>query len=430
MMKMRENIMIMLGLLGLWGCSSDDTTGNGGADQSQRIVGFATHLDGDTSGRSAKVRATRAAGDGELTNDILKAEGFGVYCWYTGKTVFDPNSNTHIKNYLGTTGYALMLNQKVEWKAWDGTHNAWGYSPDKYWPLDPAEMLTFRAYAPYTDYLMTDATTGMPMLPVVVKNTDYTNGTQHDPLWGTGKHDGTTDSEDAASENEKYGKQYDNYTYEMSGDKLAADDRDGVIDWYFHHGMASLGFTISLTPDPGCDNVTITSITITPLYTQGLFDLNSKTESSSDKPTWKERGGDMTVTLNGATTTDGGVTWTAGDFAPTADADHPYPFTVVPNSDASQPSSPVSLLPKGLLIIPRDFTSSGVTITVSYYIDGESTDPMTAVATINRNFEGNTSYTLGLALTPETKGLKIDVVLSAFTLWESGAEVNQTEYNW
>lgn len=424
-------MIIMLGLLGLWGCSSDDTTGNGGAEL-QRVVGFATHLDEDSSHRGpAKVGATRAAGDGELTNDILKAEGFGVYCWYTGKTVFNPAftaPNTHIKDYLGTTGYALMLNQKVEWKAWDGTNNSWGYTPQKYWPLDPSEMLTFRAYAPYTDYLVTDATTGMPMLPVVVKNTDYTNGTQHDPLWGTGKHDGATDSNDATTDNEKYGKQYDNYTYEMSGDKLAADTRDGVIDWYFHHGMSSLNFTISLTAGCGCDNVTITGITITPLYTQGLFDLGSKTESSSDKPTWKERGGDMTVTLNGATTTDNGVTWTAGDLAPTADPDKPYPFTI--NSDVTQPSDPVYLLSKGLLIIPRDFSSSGVTINVAYYIDGESGDQMTATATVNKNFEGNTSYTLGLSLTPETKGLKIDVVLSAFTKWDNSAVVDQTEYNW
>ncbi len=401
-MKMREKITIMLGLLGLWACSSDDAAqGNDYAGQ-ERAVGFAAHFDSDGTYGAAKTRVTRAAGDGELTDELLKEQGFGVYCWYTGSTIFDATftaPKTHMKDFMGDSGYMLMRNQKVEWKKWDGVTDTWGYTPEKYWPLDPSELLTLRAYAPYTDYLVTNAN-GMPMLPVVVENTDYANGTQHDPLWGTGKHDGATDNDDAATDNEKYGKQYDNYTYQMSGDKLAADARDGVIDWYFHHGMSKLGFTVALSDDPGCTSVTITQIVITPLYTQGLLDLGSQTRTSSEKPTWDDRSGDMTVTI------------------------------ACSKEVAANAADPILLLEKGLLIIPRDFTSSEVSISLSYYIDNDDSNVLVATATLNRNFQGNTTYNLGLKLTPETKALDIDVVLSAFTKWKEGAEGNHEVYNW
>ncbi len=326
-----------------------------------------------------------------------------------------------------------MYNQRVEYR-----NSQWTYSPSKYWPLNQDEKITFRAYAPYVSYALQTDANGLPLLPVVVKNSDFHNGTQHDPLWGTSKHDGLLDSDDAAENNEVYGKLYDNYTYAMSGDNLVSDARDGIIDWYFHHGMAKLGFTISLTPDPGCENVTITKIEITPLYTQGLLALSSQSKTEEDKPTWTSRGGTMDVTLNGASTEDEGVTWAAGDLAPIPDPEHPenahpehpYPFTIKPNEDPTKPSDPVLLISKGLLIIPRDYSSDAMTITVTYYIDGERGDLLEAEATIERDFPGNTSYNLGLKLTPSTKGLKIDVVLSAFTKWVNGPEVDYAAYNW
>ena len=137
----------------------------------------------------------------------------------------------------------------------------------------------------------------MPQLPVVVKNDDYHNGTQHDPLFGTGKHDGTVDADDAATGNEVFGKLYDNYTYQMSGSLLATDSRDGVIDWYFHHGMAMLVFKAKLDNNSSYSEVNITNITIGPLFNQGLLSINSPAANSSDKPIWGDRAGDMTVTL-------------------------------------------------------------------------------------------------------------------------------------
>jgi len=105
----------------------------------------------------------------------------------------------------------------------------------------------------------------------------------------------------------------------------------------------------------------------------------------------------------------------------------------------------VDLLEKDLLIIPRNFkdtkpehydaegaTNPGLEISVEYSIDDED-DVQTAVGYITTvNFKGNTHYTIGLSLTPATKGLAIDIVLSAFTPWQEGdpASGSHTVYNW
>lgn len=391
---------------------------------------------------------TRGVGDGEYSdafdNAMLKASGFGVFCWYTGSTYFDPAftaPNTHIKDYLGEKGQLLMNNQKVEWKDWNGTGigtEVWGYTPKKYWPINTEELLTLRAYAPYTSYVMTDSH-GMPQLPIVlgtekpdaiVYGTDYRNGTQHDPLWGTGR---VVEASGEYAAGTTYGHLYNNITYQMSGDYRlanASETRNGVIDWYFHHGMSCLMFTCSIIADPGCDKVTITSIEIKDLYTQGLLSLSSPTASESEKPIWNERSGDMTVKLSEATP-DNTV---AGDLAPAPEQNKSpyaaYPF-VIDITDPSQPTGPFDLLEHGLLIIPRNHAiGAGLKVTVKYTIDTDSSDLLIAEGTIHRNFEGNTKYTLGLKLTPSTRGLDIDIVQSAFTPWSDGGTGEHEVYNW
>lgn len=345
---------------------------------------------------SDAVATTRSAGDGILDDDDLQAKGFGVYCWYTGTTDFTtPKASTNM----------LMRNQKVEYVS-----SQWTYSPSKYWPLDPAEKLTFRAYAPYTDYLKEDAN-GMPQLPVVVKNDDYHNGSQHDPLWGTGKHDGTVDADDAATDNEVYGKLYDNYTYQMSGSLLATDNRDGIIDWYFHHGMAMLKFYAKLENKSSDPQVYITNIKISPLYTQGLLSISSAATSSSTKPTWGDRDGDMMVTLYGL---DGSHTQ---DLA-----------TYTINKE-----NLTLLTDPGLLVIPRPYTiGSPLTITVSYKRSSapEDTKVFTVTTTIDsQEFVGNTIYTLNLTV---GSALIADIssVNVATTKWNEKEGKEHEVYNW
>jgi hypothetical protein len=106
-------------------------------------------------------------------------------------------------------------------------------------------------------------------------------------------------------------------------------------------------------------------------------------------------------------------------------ASKPFEIPTGPSETTS-----VNLLSAGLLIIPREHaTGDGLKVTVTYTID-EDTEPLTAVGTIHRNFEGNTKHTLGLKLTPTTGGLDIDIVQSAFTPWSDGGTGEHEVYNW
>ena len=314
----------------------------------------------------------------------------------------------------------LMRNQKVEYITIsnDPEEGYWTYSPSKYWPLNPSELLTFRAYAPYTDYIVTDDN-GMPQLPVMVDKDDYHNGSQHDPLWGTGRLVLPSGEYDLSEEQKKYGHLYDHITYEMSGDYRlanASETRNGTIDWFFHHGMSCLMFTCSVIADPGCDKVTITSITIEDLYTQGLLSLSSPTASELEKPIWNERSGDMTVCLTNKDENK--------DLAK-------QPFDIDTKLTPPRETPPENLLSHGLLIIPRDHEpGDGLKVTITYTIDGNSEELPPAIGYIKRKFEGNTIYNVGLKLTPSTGGLDIEIVQSAFTPWTEGGLGEHTVYNW
>lgn len=461
----------LIGLIGLMGCSGEEQAASEvGQEPVSEVgqgpaVGFRASVAEGTvasGGTRADDPTPPAPGDGELTTELLQDLGFGVYSWYTVKTdvVFTnnplllPDRNpsapvNHISTYLGETGFMLMRNQKVEY---DDATGLWGYSPEKYWPLDPEEKLTFRAYAPYTTYLMTDEK-GTPRLPVVITNHDYHDGTQHDPLWGTGKLVNTTTgeyypnnpeppAEPLYPDNKRYGSHYNNVTYEMSGNNrlkatTPADTRNGIIDWYFHHGMTKLMFKCAIIQDPGCDNVTIRSIIITPIYDKGLLSLNSLTglyEDRHEKPTWTscsepDNTDDKTITLSEAKP-DNTV---AGDLAPIPTPEpapvdfNPYPFVIKTKSDAD--TDYFTLLSKGLLLIPRDYSGTPMTVTVIYSIDSE-TDELPATGTIERILYGNTTYTINMRLTPSTQGLEITMVQSAFTDWSDGGTIDRIVYNW
>ena len=447
---------LLLALL-LVACSSGEEPEAGAAEAGEGpALGFSASFAEVGSAVGGSRATTRAVGDGELTTDMLKELGFGVYCWYTGSTPvafsFIPESKdekcttptNHISTYVGENGFMLMRNQKVEWKQWNGeTTESWNYTPSKYWPLDRSELLTFRAYAPYANYLTLDSK-GMPQLPVVVSAEDYHAGKQYDPLWGTGALLGEDITHEPPSsympKDCRYGDLYNNITYAMSGDKRSeSDDHDGTIHWFFHHGMSKIRFAVSIVKDPGCDKVVIRGISIKPLYDQGLLDISSPTANEDEKPYWTERNGNMTVHLKEENLPD----HTPSDLKespwpePTDPGYNPAPFVIKTSTEAATDYYPV--LPSGLLIIPREYTTlDKMTITIYYSIDDE-TETLEAEGTLPIKgasdpvtFHGNTAYTLNLALEPSTKGLDITLVQSAFTPWiDSGLTPGEYEvYNW
>lgn len=368
----------------------------------------------DLSDAVATTRSAPDPGDGVLDKTALQAKGFGVYCWYTGTVPFTtPSASINM----------LMRNQKVEYITIsnDPEEGYWTYSPSKNWPLNPAEMLTFRAYAPYTDYVKTDAS-GMPQLPVVVKNDDYHKGTQHDPLFGTGKLLQTTGDDAGEYVAETiYGQHYDNITYPMSGTyrlNKTTDPTEGTIHWYFHHGMAMLVFYAKLDENAS-GTAEIVSITIGPLYNQGLLSISSPATSSNDEPAWGDKNGNMNVTLYGHhdTETQDLATYTIKKEALTQ---------LMPLTSEDQP--------KGLLVIPRSGYTKGspLTITVSYRANGQINTVTTTLPNDKSSFnefKGNKIYkmnlTVGNALVADIESVNV-ATTTDWTEKEGEHEV----YNW
>ena len=358
-------------------------------------------------------------GDGVLTTKLLEGKGFGVFCWYTGSADFTTPKATRP---AGATYTMLMRNQKVEYITIsnDPEEGYWTYSPSKYWPLNPSELLTFRAYAPYTDYIKTDAN-GMPQLPVVVKNDDYHKGSQHDPLFGTGKLLQTSGDDAGEYVAETiYGQHYDNITYPMSGTyrlNKTTDPTEGTIHWYFHHGMAMLVFNAKLDANVGDTEVDIVSITIGPLFNQGLLSISSSALSIDDAPSWDQKKGNMDVTLYGNDT-------------------HPQDLaTYKINTSELKQLMPVTSegQPKGLLVIPRRYDSTPLTITVRYKSNGLISTVTTKLPNEKLNFDefiGNKIYTLNLtvgsALVVEIESVNV----AKTTDWIDEKEGNHEVYNW
>jgi len=361
---------------------------------------------------------TRADGDdsdfrgkGMMNTAMLQQTGFGVYCWYTGTDDFTTPLPVTARTGSTQPYEMLMRNQKVEYIATQSTPH-WTYAPTKYWPLEPDEKLTLRAYAPYVSYDLlttpTDGTAsdrGTPYLPVVVKADDYCNNSQHDPLWGTSNYvAGIHDTDD----DNKYGTPYDNFTYTMSGSELTADSRDGTIDWYFHHGMAAFALQASLLDVQPDTKVRITGIHSGPFYNQGLLDIcSSPTASSSEKPIWRDRRHPD-----------------EDDFY--VDIMYNHTTTVPAHNDLTnvvltRVAQNVALYP--LLAIPRDYsgTNERMEVTVTYTVQEGDSEPSvhSATAYVDLNVQGNTVYWLQLSLNAEDNKLYIAAFINID--WQVGS---------
>ena len=250
-----------------------------------------------------------------------------------------------------------------------------------------------------------------------MKATDYAEGSQHDPLFGTDIH----------------GKKYTDVTYMKSGDDLEANDsHDGTIHWFFHHGMAKLVFNARLEDTSGDAEVYITKISISPLYTQGLLSIDSQSDTTYiagthdidkiTKPNWSDRSGAMTVNLQG---------WNG---TKSVDLDN---YTIYRDHKNDQ-GNPVyeTLTNPGLLIIPRDYEDAlnkRLIITVSYKRNknDNNSNEFTVTTTIpTQSFKGNTVYklnlTVGSALVADIESVNV----AKTTNWEDVTGDNHDVYNW
>lgn len=109
-------------------CSNDELASTGTGASEQTAINFSTYL-----GRAAETRA-------KVTDTEVLKNGFGVFAYYTKTINFSGESET--PNF--------MFNQKVT-GATSGESTTWTYDPVKYWPNQANEMVSFFAYAPYSE---------------------------------------------------------------------------------------------------------------------------------------------------------------------------------------------------------------------------------------------------------------------------------------
>lgn len=401
---MKSRLTYLIALVLTMACTAEQNDGEQPAEGtpigftgrlSETLTRSAATAEASGAGSAPAATTTRAGeeytGGGAWTTETLRGVGFGVYCWYTGSSDFTTAAESR---------YMLMRNQKVEYD--DG----WTYAPRKYWPLEAGEKLTFRAYAPYDTYVMHDAS-GLPRLPVVVHSDDYCKDRQQDPLWGTSDYVGGTHSPD---EQKRYGEHYDNFTYRMSGSELTTDSRDGIIDWYFHHGMAMFALQAQLGSKPATGKgIRLTKIHTGPFYDQGLLDIfTSPTATAAEKPVWHERSGNINVELE-------------YQHDPGSTGNPHHDLTGIALNDGTY--SNVAL--NGLLVIPRDYSGENtkMVLRVTYeeydLEDGTVTSEKTTEAKIDLNVQGNTVYWLQLFLNAEENTLYIRSFINLD--WQKGA---------
>lgn len=324
-------------------CSqSDDLSAPVVAENTQpQAIEFGTYV--------GKGTQTRAGWVGDITDTELKASdkanGFGVFAFYTGNTVYPnvaaakPGTITANENKPN-----FMYNQHV---TWEESSTLWTYSPLKYWPNDfsssnvdnqsPAATgtntattggnVSFFAYAPYvasasgTEGIIAMSANNAKGNPTITYKMAST-GENVDLLWGTCPEDasgnynvaptgtptqtgGKVWGQNATPEIVNFGKTNVNLTKQTTADTEAAAEK---VNFLFKHALAkvggsskgtspaSSGLQIRLDPDFGSSFgknnetvVTVDHITISQdnaqITTPGTYDHPKKNQGVLDLAT-------------------------------------------------------------------------------------------------------------------------------------------------
>ena len=337
---------------------------------------------------------TRGGGQaGDLTNDNIGTNGFGVFAYYTMGEKYDANAKPN-----------FMYNQKVTCtgKATEGT--LWSYEPVKYWPnefgnaaiSDEVDYVTFFAYAPWTKIEpttgevdvteITDAAqkdkaqkyniisvnkntaTGDPIIKYVV-DTDPT--TSVDLLWGVA-------AEKAADVYSPIDGQGQNKAVSVSAGKPFIDlvkpnnPQSDRLQFNLKHALAKVKVTIDYIADdftPTGTSKTINadetrifvrSFKIDGLAIKGALNLNN---TVAGEPLWKDYDGVKDLNFDEVVFYDGRKDGKEGDV------------TGEQNNEAPQGLNP-NIVENYALLANGKFTAeknSGVTATPQLLFGGDET---------------------------------------------------------
>lgn len=280
-MKKIKFFAAVLGLLTFAACSNSDDVFTGSEDLAQEALQDNAITFGTYSGQQAQTR-TGWAGvitDSELKNDA-KANGFGVFAYYTGANLYTYSS----EKTDGTTGQTtvkpnFMYNEHVYWsssrESEGGYVSNWTYDITKYWPNDVQNgavddqdnnasdnqatgdgtnggKLTFFAYAPYvaTPTASTDGITAFTAAssssdPIVSYQLAASGANAVDLLWGTAGTNGVN-VVGTANNGVPYAADGTNYqksilpSYTMNAD-LTKQKTNGTVNFVFKHALAKFG---------------------------------------------------------------------------------------------------------------------------------------------------------------------------------------------
>ena len=218
---------------------------------------------------------SRGGAVGELTGAAeLQGAGFGVLAYYTDNKPYAPDA---LPNF--------MYNQQVEY------NSGWTYSPLKYWPNEygagaastGVDMLSFFAYAPYTQV---DLTSGMVEAPndqtgIIALTRATENG---DPKVRYVASLDPATKVDLCWADPIMNKIKTNYA------------SDGKVAFNFCHALASINVQIDASDDNNAldanTRIYVRSVTFEGFALKGDLDLNKSTEITlpytTAKPLWYE----------------------------------------------------------------------------------------------------------------------------------------------
>lgn len=267
--------------------------------------------------------------------DQLKAQGFGVFAYYTGQTTMSAYASD--PGIPATPNF--MNNVKVTHKDWNQAeddnpnNNTWGYENIKYWPNTSGDKISFYAYGPYDNSenaITIDVAGKKPVLTYTVDN-DISN--HMDVLFAPAQEDQTK--------------------------------TDDPINFVFAHALSRIEFEVKTAAD----------------YTSNAtINLSNVSLSGAIYPSG-------TLALGGST-----VDWTeAAAVSKTFSITDTRAITSAPRTVETDAGTT-----DYIMIIPQNFTSNNLTLSVTYTV--QYTDPsQTITNTVTKddvaiNFEQGKAY--------------------------------------
>lgn len=367
---------------------------------------------------------TRGGGQaGDLTNDNIGQNGFGVFAYYTAGEQYDAKATPN-----------FMYNQQVTCQGTATPGTLWSYEPVKYWPneygdlaiSDEVDYLTFFAYAPYTEV---EPTTGAVKVPdgtaadaakkiqsyniiSVNKNTatgdpivkyvvDTDPATSVDLLWGVA-------AETAGDNYTPIDDQNGNVSIKAGLPFLSLvkpnNPQSDRLQFNLKHALAKVKVTIdyiadNFTPtgtseviDATKTRIYVRSFKMSGFATKGALNLNNTTPG---QPLWKDFDGAKDLSFDDVTFQDGRKDGKEGETNGAQNNETPqglnpniiesYSAPTTPNTFGPQKTTGVTNVAQNLFggnetanggffyVIPRNEEGNKVDIQIAY--DVETIDP-------------------------------------------------------